>query len=144
MSAQEPLKPDLAAVEAALASLAPRPATLNRDWVMFLAGRAAAAQSGRRWTRWLWPCATAASLLLALALGVRGQRPSAPAHQAPQVGASAAPAARPGPHTYLKLREVVLARGVDALPEPTVSSGRGAAQPLRPLDWTRLDAWRGG
>ena len=38
---QEPLNPDLAGVEAALAGLRPAPSALDRDRLMFLAGQAA-------------------------------------------------------------------------------------------------------
>ncbi|HJT31371.1 MAG TPA: hypothetical protein VJ783_04925 [Pirellulales bacterium] len=66
---------DLQALEAALASLAPRPATIDRDRLMYEAGRASvstvpAAPHGR----WAWPAAfsamsaIAASLFLALVL----------------------------------------------------------------------------
>ena len=141
MSAEEPLKPELAALQAALASLTPQAAGLDRDRVMYLAGRAAACQTARRrGAAWLWPCATAASLMLAVVLGLRGQRPSQPA----PVAASAPAPYQSDANEYFKLRELVLARGVDALPEPTVSSDRGDAQPLRPLDRKHLDAWLGG
>lgn len=141
MSAEEPLKPELAAIQAALAALTPQAAGLDRDRVMYLAGRAAACQPARRRAAaWLWPCATAASLMLAAVLGLRGPRPSEPA----QVAAFAPSPYQPDANTYLRLRELVLARGVDALPEPTVSSGRGDAQPLRPLDRKHVEAWLGG
>jgi hypothetical protein len=62
---------ELAAVEAALASLKPAASGVDRDRVMFLAGRASAAYSALprqyRKTQWLWPCVTAVSLLLAIA-----------------------------------------------------------------------------
>jgi hypothetical protein len=144
MSTQEPLKPELLKLESALASLAPRPAALDRDWVMFLAGRAAARETGRRRGAWLWPCATAASLLLALGLGLRGQWPIGPSQEEAEVAAAASSSERPGPNSYFKLRELVLTRGVDDLPDPTASSGRRDAQPLRPLDRNRFDAWLGG
>ncbi len=140
MSTEEPLRPELAAVEAALASLTLRPAAVERDRLMFLAGQAAALKATRRRGAWLWPCATAAALLLALGLGLRGPRPSEPVPS--QATASTTP--RTDPNTYAKLRALLLARGVEALPEPTVSSDRSPAQPLRPLDRNRLDAWLGG
>ena len=74
---------ELAAVEAALAALKPAASLVDRDRVMFLAGRASAAviafPSKRRKTQWLWPCITAVSLLLAIAssgmLFLRGTAP---------------------------------------------------------------------
>jgi hypothetical protein len=80
------LTPDLAALQAQLAGLQPAPLTLDRDRLMFEAGRAAAeseqkiAVSGHRpkggrlagEPRWLWPTATAlmtaACLMLAAML----------------------------------------------------------------------------
>jgi hypothetical protein len=81
------LNEELSAVEAALASLKPAASGVDRDRVMFLAGRTsaegdspifAAQKSGqspsyfsaspkRLKTQWLWPCTTAVSLLLAIA-----------------------------------------------------------------------------
>ena len=65
------LNEDLAAVEAALASLKPAASGVDRDRVMFLAGRASSAYSALpsqyRKAHWLWPCTTAVSLLLAIA-----------------------------------------------------------------------------
>ncbi len=75
---EEHLNEELAAVEAALASVGPRPSRLDRDRVMFLAGRASAAPQTdvppRRVGRWAWPAAfcgmtaLAASLLVMLAV----------------------------------------------------------------------------
>jgi len=61
---------ELAAVESALSSLDPAPTGVERDRVMYLAGRAAAGGSfdplpAR--AAWLWPSTTAASLLVAVA-----------------------------------------------------------------------------
>jgi hypothetical protein len=67
------LNEELAAVEAALASLTPVPSTIQRDQLLFLAGQAAAASVAsrrrRRFAAWLWPCATSASLLVAAGFG---------------------------------------------------------------------------
>jgi hypothetical protein len=71
---EERLNDELAAVEAALASLTPVPSNLQRDRVLFLAGLASADRAvlrpQRRLTAWLWPCATSASLLLAATFGL--------------------------------------------------------------------------
>ena len=63
MSEQE-VPPDLSALADALAGLKPRPAALDRDTLMFRAGRASAPRG------WRWPLATAVSALIALSLGV--------------------------------------------------------------------------
>ena len=68
---EKSIKQELAAVEAALASLKPAAAGVDRDRVMFLAGRVSATAivlpRQRRQLQWLWPCTTAVSLLLAIA-----------------------------------------------------------------------------
>jgi hypothetical protein len=56
--------PALDALAGALRGLAPRAGGLDRDALMFRAGRASAPR------RWAWPLATAASAAAALALGV--------------------------------------------------------------------------
>jgi hypothetical protein len=62
---------ELSAVEATLASLKPAASGVDRDRVMFLAGRASAHANlyptKRLKIQWLWPCAAAVSLLLAIA-----------------------------------------------------------------------------
>ena len=62
---------ELAAVETALATLKPAASGVDRDRVMFLAGRVSAVTQAkprqRRKADWLWPCATVVSLLLAIA-----------------------------------------------------------------------------
>jgi hypothetical protein len=59
------------AVEAALASLKPASSGVDRDRVMFLAGRMSAVANAplhqKQKTSWLWPCVTAVSLFLAIA-----------------------------------------------------------------------------
>ncbi len=62
------LNDDLASMEAALGSLTPAPSSIDRDRLMFAAGRACTSRvsASRQPIAWLWPCATAASLLLAI------------------------------------------------------------------------------
>jgi hypothetical protein len=80
---QEDLNEELAAVEAALASVGPRPSRLDRDQVMFLAGRASVGdRTGPRaaWgRRWAWPAAfslmTAVAATLLVTLLVRQPEP---------------------------------------------------------------------
>lgn len=70
----EHLTPDLRAFEAALAALAPKAAALDRDRLMYEAGRASLAPLHPPHRGWAWPAAfsamsaLAASLLLALVL----------------------------------------------------------------------------
>lgn len=72
-AANELPSPELRAFEARLASLAPRPAAIDRDRLMFEAGRASQRVAPLR-VRWAWPTAfsamsaLAASLFLALVL----------------------------------------------------------------------------
>lgn len=97
---EDRLNDELAAVEAALASLTPTRSGVQRDRLMFLAGRASQADGAllrrrRRFTVWLWPCATAASLLVAAVLGVvwaAGGRPEV-VERVVYVPAAAGPAA---------------------------------------------------
>jgi hypothetical protein len=62
---------ELSAVEATLASLKPVASGVDRDRVMFLAGRMSAIANApllqNRKTPWLWPCVAAVSLFLAIA-----------------------------------------------------------------------------
>lgn len=65
-------------LEAALMKLSPAPARLDRDALMFAAGRGAAAKRA-----WAWPVACAFFALLSLALGVRLIARPTPADPAP-------------------------------------------------------------
>ncbi len=71
---EERLNEELAAIEAALGSLAPVPSAVHRDQLLFLAGRAleSKTQASRRRSihAWVWPSATAASLLAAALFGL--------------------------------------------------------------------------
>ena len=67
MSTEEPV--ELKAIEAALAALAPTTGSLDRDRLMYLAGRASLSAAGEaRRFRWAWPAATAAMTTVAAAL----------------------------------------------------------------------------
>ncbi len=74
MSEQERLPEDLKALEAQLASLVPRTDRLDRERLIFLAGRESAvaehARPARRAGRWTWPAAFAAMTAVAAALMV--------------------------------------------------------------------------
>lgn len=127
---------ELAAFQAALARLTPSPEGISISRLMFRAGQLSAPR--RSWT---WPCATAASMLLAAALGsaLLFRPPPQPVERivtvyvqplpqpAPQPEPAApsteeTPASPPQPiagdGNYLRLRREVLANGLDALPPP--------------------------
>jgi hypothetical protein len=135
-------------LEAALGGLRPAVPALDRDGMVFAAGRAAGRAESRRQTR-CWQAAAAAlalaaglSLVLRAGPGTHPDTPYAPhaplvVHQPPPEPAppqraplasptvvSAGPMAsfwlmRPAPGTYFDLRDKVLRRGLDALPQPT-------------------------
>ncbi len=114
--------PALAALEAALRALPPAPAGLDRDRLMFQAG-----QSRRPRTGWLWPAAAAALALLSVGLGTALMLHPAPEPvvqvvyvPAPSPDVSASPAGEndtPDGANYFRLRDQVLSRGLDSLPE---------------------------
>ena len=141
---------DLAEVEAVLRSMEPAASRVDFVRALYLAGRASAtavaAPASRRRGAWLWPCATAFSLLGAVLLAAlwaaSGNREviervvyverDKPPTAAPQTIATRLPAgnvvqAQPGGpqatepmetwEEYVKLREVVFARGIDGLPK---------------------------
>lgn len=140
---EEEMNRDLAATEAALSTLTPAPSGVDRDKLMFLAGRASAGTSlatgAPAGTSWLWPAATAASALIAVCLGAMWFADSGPrvVKEIVFIGREAAPDARPpigrdpaiarAPKAmragYLELRQLVLSEGADALPGPSPASG---------------------
>jgi hypothetical protein len=119
--------PGLTQLATALSALAPRPAVLDRDRLMFAAGR----QSARR-SR-LWPCVSALLAVLSVGLGtalvlrpeprVVYVTPPAPPPPAPAPAESREPTvAAKDDHWQeqiesLRLRNRVLRLGVEALPE---------------------------
>ena len=150
---------ELAAFQAALARLSPTPEGINIARLLFRAGQLSVPR--RSWT---WPCATAASMMLAFALGavlVFRPTPQATEHIVTvYVPAAAVPTPRPelsspstdespvlltssvpdgGDGDYLRLRREVLANGLDALPPPSMWS---TALPAIDAD-TLLDMPRG-
>ncbi len=147
---------ELAAFQAALARLTPMPEGIDIAQLLFRAGQLSAPRRS-----WAWPCAAAASMLLAIALGsVLVLRPvPQPAERivevlVPAPTRPAEPPERPIPATdetpdthplvgdgdYLQLRRAVLAQGLDALPPPTPWPA------VAPMDHTEnlLDLPRGG
>lgn len=126
---QERMNDDLAAIEAALCSLTPVRSGIERDRLMFLAGRASANQrsSARRLAARLCPIATAASLLAATTFGILWAASSRARLVEPttnvlvasvptpfDVGADTS---APSPWENRRLCQLVLEKGIDALPE---------------------------
>ncbi len=128
---------ELAAFQDALARLRPAPDGINLARLLFQAGRLSVPPRS-----WAWPCAAAASMTLAAALGsvlllrpapqpverivtVYVQPPVQPAPQpeppAPSIDETPIPSTQPIARegSYLQLRREVLANGLDALPPPT-------------------------
>jgi hypothetical protein len=127
---------ELKAIEATLGSLVPQQGGLDRDRLMYRAG--AASVDGRS-ARWMWPAATAAMTLLSatLAISLAGRSeprvverikyvpgdgpttttrdPSPPRVSMDRDGRMAVKASS---GNYLRLRRLVLAGGVEALPPP--------------------------
>jgi hypothetical protein len=155
---------ELAAFHAALARLTPAPDGVNIARLLFRAGQLSAPRRS-----WAWPCATAASMMLAIALGSALLLRPAPqpverivtvyvpaASQPPPQDQPAIPSTpeMPIPHSpsasvwegkegsdgeYFQLRRQVLAHGLDALPPPQPWP---AAMPTNDAD-TLLDLPRG-
>jgi hypothetical protein len=171
---EERLNSDLAAIEAALCSLTPAASNIQRDRLMFLAGRASAnrvsafgvrrfiaafrktagiatrcghiekkAAIDRRTPRLLWPMATVASLLLATMFAILWAKGNNAAFvEQPLPGVSIAAAALtddipddtspPSPWANRRLCQLVLEKGVDAMPESSVHGVSGT--PFVPRD----------
>jgi hypothetical protein len=106
--------PALNALAGALRGLAPRPAGLDRDRLMFRAGRASAPRG------WAWPLAATASTAAAVALGVLLW-------------------ARPEPRTVERVVYVPAERSQPAPGEPSLSPGADGTTPRGPGpgDWSR-------
>ena len=119
---QKRLNDELAAIEAALCSLTPAASGIDRDRLMFLAGRASARHHGRKI---LWPTATAASLLLAVTFGIlwtNGSGPRLVRHFGEPIAVAPADDLRrdalpPSPWENRRLCQLMLEKGIDALPQ---------------------------
>jgi hypothetical protein len=136
---QEPNIPEsLQEVESILRQLSPRPSAIDRDQLMYRAGAAAA-----RRRRFFWPIA---SLALAVCLAVvmffrTGNSverivyvpvPASPTSAIPAIEfpvETAAPIGHSG--EYLRLRDRVLAKGLDALPAPSGGPAGSSVRDLR-------------
>jgi hypothetical protein len=143
--------PALGALAEALRGLAPRAGGLDRDRLMFRAGRASAPRS------WAWPLATAASTAAAVALGVLlwarpepaprvvervvhlpAERPQPAGPEAPGTApeSEASPPLPPdygGRSPYLRLQEHLLRWGLEGLPAPPEQPEREGPQTVDAL-----------
>jgi hypothetical protein len=136
-------EPELAALAQALAGLAPTAGRLDRDELLFRAGQAAL-----RRRAWLWPSVAAGLALLAGTFSLSEvlrpapqrvqciiyQRLEPPVDSWVDKQSVAQDAARPSsaeperhaaPLSYLRLERLVLAWGVDALPNPRAAASSG-------------------
>lgn len=134
----EELPAELTALETALRELPPSLGQLNRDRLMYLAGQTSATNSPVSAQRHIaWPLATAALALISLTLGgfliftqrgaervVYVDRPSVAPSPATIVASNENKPSENSQHTiptgpnYFELRNLVLAKGLDALPLP--------------------------
>ncbi len=156
---------ELSPLERSLASLQPVPAAIDRDEVLFQAGRAAAVadQAAKQTSRLrVWQLATAALLVMSLTtttlwLAVRqhdeggrkavarpqGHSPTVEPKKAntlvddsvPEADAVDRPLLEAPASGYLALRQFVLRNGAEALPAPAAASA---------TQTPRLPAWRDG
>jgi hypothetical protein len=122
---ERPDERDLTAIESALREMRPKPAAMDRDVLMYRAGRASAHS-------WLWPAATlvstTAALALSVALCIQPSPPivyvAVPSTQNDAVSASlpspsSEDEAKPGAWArYIHLQEQVTLHGLDGLPPP--------------------------
>ena len=138
---EKPLTPAESELEAALRTLLPTSPLIDRDRLMFQAGRSSARRHGRAWMT--------ATLALAVALGVyavlrpaprgaerivyvQADMPAVrPPHQ--HVLAAATPDAWRDQGQYLKLLQEVLTKGADALPGPESPAPARPAESLEKL-----------
>jgi hypothetical protein len=119
-------------LEAALAALDPRPAALDRDRLMFLAGQRSVRRRGWGWISLSAALASTATLLAVLLL--YHPQPRIVEVPAPVVPPSSPPILATNDDRWneqvkaLQVRNEVLRHGVEALPEPARFEER--AQPL--------------
>lgn len=137
MYKEEGLSPAAKALESALGQLKPTDNTLNRDELMFNAGRAAAGGKG--------PWQMLSGVLTLLLLGSvliqvdsndPGGLPSAPVmarHETAQTLSRSARFESGGSMEYVRLRRNVVERGLDALPLRRAASGGSASKNRRQL-----------
>lgn len=132
MNDEQMLTPTEREFEAALGGLRPSSATIDRDRMMFIAGQ----RSMRRWSgSRVWPAMTAMLTVACVWLAtvrvgdvVTDGTPSWPTMTMSEIDQEDHDR-WVGQASYVKLRNEVLAHGLDALPEPAVGSKR-SYQPL--------------
>jgi hypothetical protein len=133
--------PGLSDLEAALGALTPRPPALDRDAILYRAGRA----SVRRW-QWATAVSTTATLALAVTLLLRPSVDRGPVVVAPPPAPSVVPPVvpeaelapstdEPAPAAYFRLQEQLLSRGLDGL--PPLAAGPGPSDPTTTEDLLR-------
>jgi len=142
MQERENLTPAERELAAALGTLRPAGVSVDRDRLMFLAGRAAAGRGSRAWQCLAVLLAAGLGVLLAVRPGPRETERlvyrtiERPAHQAvtqpPLHLAMLTPDQLRGHADYLKLRQEVLTRGLDALPAPRAVVG--PAEPAETIE----------
>ena len=137
MREEEALTPAERELETALKGLSPARPTIDRDRMIFLAGRASARRRGRIWQGAAGALAACLVLTIALRPGPREIVPIEPTVARP-AGLVAAPDPAPGrseppPPTgqYITLRAEVLAGGLDVLAETEPSLPAEPAVTLR-------------
>ena len=139
---------ELKAIEASLGSLVPQWGGLDRDRLMYSAGVASA--RGQRSAGWMWPAATAVMTLLSatLAVSLAGRDEPRVVERIKYVSDVGPTKTTPDPSppgvsvdqerqlpvdasfvSYLRLRRLVLAGGVEALPPPPARRDDGGARP---------------
>jgi hypothetical protein len=150
MSEQHPGR-ELAALEATLASLTPRPAALDRDALFFHAGQASLRRRGRMWAgvSAALACVSAAlggSLLLRPApepierivyVPIKEAAPQAVAVERERTDETAAPSGPTADHErarlgYYQLQRHVLRWGIEGLPATSARQASPLAPPRRP------------
>jgi len=136
-----------------LGGLRPAATGIDRDTLMFAAGRAS---TQRRVRAWQGLSAAAATLLVvALVVPPRAMPTRVTVERPRQTPGSERIAARPAPTpaeadavplvdaSYLKLRNAVLARGVDVLTPPASPARRAPVPSPSPRDWRGAGPWIG-
>lgn len=142
-----PNQPELTPLERSLAALAPSRSLLDRDRLMYEAGRRSALNERRR--AWGWPAVAAALAVLAIGQFISaGRRPAeraveriasvaAPSQRAPEAVEPVVILTRrpPDPQTdgigeHLRLRRRIDRQGLDALSEPPILAASARLGPL--------------
>jgi hypothetical protein len=116
-----PGEPEMTDIESALRALAPVPSRLDRDRLMFEAGRLARGRTGRE--RWLWP-----SVAATLALVVAGESVVLASRPAPRVVERLVVIGEPSKATPSDMETVI---AVAPSPERSTPASAGGVAPNR-------------